>query len=118
MKIKTVILKNAVKFDQQVNRLLAEGYMLGERRVLMTSPVLTHYAQLVQLDPEPQEQPEPQPLDDFKAMDAIEALYVVRDFCDSNQCEGCQLHDFCARHLANNEGPADWILPGEEAPKA
>lgn len=126
MKIKTIAKKiNTVgvkEFDREVNDALAEGWILGKRGTLpgidlgscFFSPSL--YAELAMLDPAP-EVDEPAPLDPLKAMDAIEALYVVREFCDSNKCEGCQLFDFCARHLPNNEGPADWKLPGEEAPE-
>ena len=111
MKIKTIVHDNPGEFDNQVNRMLGKGYILGERRTISLQTKLAHYAQMVQLD-EPEELPEPQPLDPF------EALRQLQEFCDSNQCEGCQLYDFCTRHLPKNEGPADWELPGEEAPEA
>lgn len=119
MKIKTVLynLSGAKQFDEDVNAALAEGWHLVKREVLAGGPLrgdsFAHrmlYAELAQLDPEPV--PEAQPLD------PVEALHVVQEFCDSSKCEGCRLYDFCARHLLNNEGPADWDLPGEEAPEA
>lgn len=120
MKIMTVWDASNVHFDEKVNQLLEEGWILGKREVIPDTRDLDNsvfYAELVLLDPAP-EVDEPQPADLLKAMDAIEALYVVREFCESNHCDGCRLHDFCTRHLPNNEGPADWELPGEEAPEA
>ena len=117
MKIKTITgrLNYPDDFDQEVNEAQEEGWRLVKREVLPgttgnpNSPRLL-YAELVQLDPEPV--PEAQPVD------PIACLETLREFCDSNKCEGCRLHDFCTRHLPRNEGPADWELPGEEAPEA
>lgn len=114
MKIKTII-RNfdwIEEFDQLVNEALAEGWRLVKREVLPSgvSQISNRrllYAELVRLDPEPA--PEAQPLD------PVEALRTVQEFCDSNKCESCRLHDFCTRHLAYNEGPADWDLPEEVA---
>lgn len=120
MKIKTIWDTRPDRFDERVNRYLEEGWLLGKREVIPDTQDLdksVFYAELAMLDPAP-EVDEPQPLDPLKAMDAIEALHTVREFCDTNQCEGCQLAEFCARHLPRNEGPADWKLPGEEAPEA
>lgn len=112
MKIKTIVHDQPDDFDVLVNEALAEGYILEHRGTLQGTTVkIGHYARLVLLDPVPAET---EPL----ILNPIEALHVVREFCDSNKCEGCQLYDFCTRHLPNNEGPADWGLPGEEAPEA
>lgn len=113
MKIKTIWRKTIKNFDDEVNEALAEGWHLVKRELVVDTQHLDNsvfYAELAQLDPEPV--PEAQPLD------PVEALHVVQEFCDSSKCEGCRLYDFCARHLLNNEGPADWDLPGEEAPEA
>lgn len=115
MKIKTIWDTRPDHFDERVNLLLEEGWLLGKREVIPDTRDLDNsvlYAELAQLDPVPDDVTEPQPLD------PVEALQQLRDFCDSNQCEGCQLYDFCTRHLPKNEGPADWKLPGEEAPEA
>jgi hypothetical protein len=114
MKIKTIWDTRPDRFDERVNLYLEEGWLLGKREVIPDTRDLVNsvlYAELAMLDPVP-EVDEPQPLDPF------EALHTVREFCDTNQCEGCQLAEFCARHLPRNEGPADWELPGEEAPEA
>lgn len=114
MKIKTIWDTQPDRFDERVNLLLEEGWLLGKREVIPDTQDLDNsvlYAELAMLDPVP-EVDEPQPLDPF------EALRQLQEFCDSNHCDGCRLHDFCARHLANNEGPADWKLPGEEEPEA
>lgn len=119
MKIKTIIYKvnkaGMADFDKEVNEATAEGWRLVKREVLpgvdlgsaYFEPHL--YAELVQLD-EPEAPPEPQPVDPF------DALRVIRDFCAAhNKCGGCQLDEWCGKHLAGNEGPADWHIPGEEA---
>lgn len=115
MEIKTIRdrLDDAWRFDRDVNAALADGWRLVRRDVILpvqpnTGRTYFHtmlYAELVKLDPEPE--PEAQPLDPF------EALRAVREFCDSTVCDGCPLNDWCARHLPNNEGPADWGLPEE-----
>lgn len=122
MKIKTIAKKinheGITEFDKEVNNALAEGWILGKRETLpgvnlgncYFAPAL--YAELVMLDPLPEVTEEPRPVD------PIAALQAIQDFCESNKCDGCRLYDFCTRHLPNNEGPADWELPGEEAPEA
>lgn len=116
MKIKTVIknLDHPKEFDTEINEALADGWRLVKREVLPGGPLRQDayarrmlYAELVQLDPEPE--PEAQPLD------PIDCLEALRKFCAGSKCDTCPLEDFCPRHLPNNEGPADWELPGEEA---
>lgn len=114
MKIKTIWIVNNAHFDEKVNKLLEEGWHLAKREVFLDAKDLENsvfYAELVQLD-EKAAPPEPQPLD------PIEALQQLRAFCDDMQCDNCPLWDFCHRHLPNNEGPADWLLPGEGEPEA
>lgn len=117
MKIKTII-RNfdwVEEFDKEVNEAQEEGWRLVKREVLPGTPGdpgsrRLLYAELVQLDPEPE--PEDQPLD------PIVCLESLRKFCTGSMCDTCPLDDFCARHLPRNEGPADWELPGEGAPEA
>ena len=104
MKIKTIVHDQPDDFDDLVNEALEEGYILEHRGTLQGTKVkVVHYARLVLLDPVP----------DPEQVNPIELLRMVREFCESNPCEGCQLAEFCARHLTNQEGPADWNLPGE-----
>jgi hypothetical protein len=118
MKIKTIVTNtdNVEQFDTQVNNLLAEGWHLTKREVL---PGMNYnannwarralYAELVQLDPEPEAPAEPEPVD------PVELVRQLRDFCDGMACPNCPLNDWCPSHLPRNEGPADWEIPGEEA---
>lgn len=108
MKIKTVFDQSAAAFDAEVNEALADGWRLVRR---FSDLPRAFIAELV-LPDEPEAPPEPRPRDPF------DALRVVRDFCDAHKCEGCPLIDWCSRHLPRNEGPADWTIYGEEAPKA
>lgn len=109
MKIKTIVHDDPDNFDYLVNEALKEGYVLEYRGTLQGTTVkIGHYAQLVQLDPEPKTQPAP--------LDPIAALQAIQDFCDARECtENCQLYAFCTKHLPACEGPADWKIPGEEA---
>lgn len=104
MKIKTIVHDQPDDFDTLVNEALEEGYLLEHRDVLPGTTVkVGHYARLVLPDPAP----EPE------EADPIEALRTVQDFCMGRTCDSCPLAGFCVRHLANQEGPADWELPGE-----
>lgn len=114
MKIKTVIHDNPGMFDAQVNELLAEGYMLGERSIIKAGPAgleqTYHYAQLVLLDPVPEpEQGDP-----------VEALRCIRDFCEAMPKEKCltpecPLSNWCYIFTEDGVSPAQWTIPGEEA---
>ncbi len=119
MKIKTIWTASNFNFDEKVNRLLEEGWLLGKRDVFLDTEDLDNsvfYAELVQLDEAdklPAEPVDPAPVD------PLEALRDVREFCDTTrECtEDCRLYAFCNKHLPSCEGPADWDLPGEEGAK-
>lgn len=116
MKIKTIT-RNfdwVDEFDTLVNTALEEGWHLMKREVLpgvagVTSSRRLLYAELVQMDPvEPETKPEAEPLG------PVEALRVVRKFCDTVvKCGTCPLYDWCCR-LRKGGDPTDWELPGEE----
>lgn len=123
MKIKTIVtnMDNVEQFDAQVNELLAEGWHLTKREVL---PGMNYnannwarralYAELVQLDPEPE--PEAQPLD------PIDAVYAIKATCNAvplKDCQGgrCPLYVWCCQ-LEGGRDPSDWDLPEKEAPEA
>lgn len=115
MEIKTITSPrvNPVKdFDEEVNKALHEGFRLVRRETLPGfefgindySPV--YYAELVKPD-KPAREPD--------GPGVIEHLQAVAMFCAARpNCEGCPLNPFCGKHLANNEGPADWVLPEGE----
>lgn len=122
MKIKTIIRNtdNVEKFDAEVNDLLAEGWRLVKREVL---PGMNYnadnwarralYAELVQLDPEPEPVEAP-------PMDPIEALHVIKATCEAqpiNDCQAgrCPLYVWCCQ-LEDSNDPTDWVLPEKEAP--
>lgn len=114
MKIKTITgrLNYPDDFDREVNDAQEDGWRLVKREVLPGTPGNPNsprllYAELVQLDPEPE--PEAQPLDPIGCLEAL------RKFCAGNKCDTCPLDDWCPVWLPRNEGPADWELPGEEA---
>lgn len=116
MKIKTICyrLDKANDFDDEVNRVLAEGWQLVKRTVLpgkaLTADTYNNrmlYAELVKLDP-PAEPETPDPMD---------LLRQVREAClrvPSNGCnpEGCPMFNWCEQ-LRRGGDPTDWVLPGE-----
>lgn len=112
MKIKTVVSSSPDDFDNQVNQLLEEGYMLGARDLVQTPAGTKDYfhAQLVLLDPVPEpEQPDP-----------LEALRNIRDFCEAVPTEkcltpDCPLSPWCHNYTEDGISPSDWLVPGEEA---
>lgn len=105
MRIRTVISRNAEDFDEKVNTSIEEGWRIARRDVDLDPP--TFYAELVKVDDEP-------------APDPLEALRVVRDFCEempTDKCLGkCPLSHWCAMYCPE-EGmsPADWMIPEEVA---
>jgi hypothetical protein len=111
MKIKTIIHDYPVKFDEQVNQAIEEGYLL-ERRELVPLDATSkayHYAQLVL--PDPPAEPEP--------FDPGLALHQVQTFChsvDQNDCgtDRCPLNGWCQR-LRDCADPTDWDLPEVDA---
>lgn len=112
MKIKTIIrgLSWADEFDQLVNEALEDGWQLVKREVIADTQLLV---ELVLLEPKPEAEPPANP---------VAALRALREFCVSRPCEGCPLVYFCTRHLACDEGPADWKVSEldelEEVPNA
>ena len=111
MKIKTIWTTKLVKFDDDVNNAMAEGYKLIRRDVFTTPEDLDKsvlYAELVLLDPPA----EPDPIDPFQA------LRQVQEFCRSipvEKCnaDGCPLRYWCAA-LEGGGDPTDWDLPEVE----
>lgn len=111
MKIKTIWTKDLDDFDNQVNETMGEGYQLTRREVLPDTKDLdlsVLYAELVKPDPEPETKPE--------AIDAIQALHIVKAAClaHTDQCEECPLWLWCLQ-LGRGGDPTDWELPEVEA---
>lgn len=114
MKIKTITgrLNYPTDFDQEVNEAQEEGWRLVKREVLPGTPGKSDsprllYAELVQLDPEPE------PQDPFDAVRAIRSacLNVPQSECNAGRCP---LYSWCVG-LAEAHDPTDWEIPGEEA---
>lgn len=113
MKIKTVYVPlrdtadHPAVFDDQVNDLLAEGWMLGTRKIVEAqagASIDVLYAELVLLDPEP----EPEPFD------PLDLLRQVKEFCRGvDVCINCPLADWC-QQLRKGGDPTDWDLPAPE----
>lgn len=124
MKIKTISYKmcdeGMTSFDKEVNEATAAGWRLVKREVLpgvnlgsvYFQPHL--YAELVQLDPEPE--PEVQPID---PIDAVHAIKATCDAMPLKDCQGgrCPLYVWCCQ-LEGGRDPSDWDLPEKEAPEA
>jgi hypothetical protein len=109
VQIKTFVHNIPEVFDAMVNRAMEEGYTLTRRG---PEPVgngaVRLYAELVQLDPEPE--PEAQPADPFDALRAVQAfcLSVSADDCNTDRCP---LHGWCDKCEID---PTDWQLPEKE----
>jgi hypothetical protein len=103
MKIKTIRSASTDIFDICVNDAMDEGWRLSRREILSDH---TLYAELVKVDEAP-------------APDPLEALRVVRDFCEempTEKCLGkCPLTPWCAMYAASDISPADWEIPEEDA---
>ena len=114
MEIRTIVVPRGLGskiFDEQVNDALKKGFQLTRRDIVpgfvvgSTTLEPAYYAELVKPDEPPQKD---------GVMNVLDALNVVREFCDDHQCDDkCLLNEFCERHLAESEGPTDWVLPGE-----
>ena len=103
--------KGTVEFDERVNKALEEGYILVERDMIPGGSFGSktyqpaYYAELVRTDEQPQKD---------ATLTTLDALRIVREFCDDHKCDNtCPLIEFCERHMAEGEGPTDWVLPGE-----
>lgn len=106
MKIKTIRHARTDYFDEAVNEAFDEGWRLIRRDVLQTPSNVTFYAELVKVDEAP-------------APDPLEALRVVRAFCEempTEKCLGkCPLTPWCAMYCPEDGmSPADWVIPDEE----
>ena len=124
MEIKTITSPRemgAPAFDKKVNAALSEGFQLVKRGML---PAVTvsgvnyhpqYYAEMVKQNTPTPWRSSAQPVVEPDGLEVIEHLQAVAMFCAARpNCEGCSLNPFCGKHLANNEGPADWVLPEGE----
>ena len=121
MKIKTITgrVNYPADFDRVVNEAQEEGWRLVKREVLPGTPGNPNsprllYAELVQLDPEPE--PAAQPVD------PIDAVYAIKATCDAVPIKDCQvgrcpLYAWCCQ-LRDAGDPTEWDLPKREAPEA
>lgn len=106
MKIMTIVHDNPQEFDSQVNLLLDRGYILGRRGPeKVGEKAVKLYAEMIL--PDQPEQPDP-----------LEALRIVRDFCEempTEKCLGeCPMTPWCAMYAPGDISPADWMIPDEE----
>lgn len=106
MKIQTILSHNAAEFDERVNAAFEDDWHLAKREMLRDGfSGSVFYAELVKVDEAP-------------APDPLEALRVVRDFCEgmpAEKCLGkCPLTPWCAMYCADDDlSPADWVIPEE-----
>ncbi len=121
MKIRTVIMNtdNTMKFDDCVNDLIADGWVLTRRDILPGMQYnatnwarRAHYAELVQPDP----LPEPDPV---AACDPFDLLRQLRAFCDevpkvTCECGECPLSFICA-DMAMGKAIDELNVPTEES---
>lgn len=112
MKIKTVLrycrnISDAGPFDEEVNKLLAEGWGLARREIFSEKEVDTLYAELVKLDEADMETQEAEPIT------WEEAVEVLRDECrDAVGCDNrCPMHDWCQRNNPDGPPPFEWSDP-------
>lgn len=119
MKIKTIArnFEWVEEFDQLVNEAIDEGWRLMKRETLPATANVPGsrrllYAELVQLDPEPEVQP-------IDPMDAVHAIKATCDAMPLKDCQGgrCPLYVWCCQ-LEGGRDPSDWDLPEKEAPEA
>jgi hypothetical protein len=106
MKIKTIAESGPLNFDRRVNEAFDDGWRLAKREAIRDASGTTFYAELVKVDEAP-------------APDPLEALRVVRDFCEempTEKCLGkCPLTPWCAMYCPQDGmAPADWVIPDEE----
>ena len=106
MMIQTILSHNAAEFDERVNAAFEDGWHLAKREMLrdgLSGSVF--YAELVKVD-------------DAPAPDPLEALRVVRDFCEEMPTEKCMdkcpLSHWCAMYYPDDGiSPATWVVPEE-----
>jgi hypothetical protein len=112
MKIKTVLrycrnISDAEPFDEEVNKLLAEGWGLARREIFNEKELDTLYAELVKLDEADMEPQKDEPVT------WQEAAQVLRDECvDAAGCDSrCPMHDWCQKNLPDGPCPSEWDDP-------
>lgn len=126
MEIKTVCKKVSAEgtavFDQEVNELLADGWLLSKRDFIPGYDlgdgvyfVPSHYAELVKLDEADMEELEAEPIT------WQEAVWVLRETCqEAKECgASCPMYDWCQKSIpGNNCPPCGWGDPkGLEQPE-
>ena len=115
MKIKTVLrycknISDAEPFDEEVNKLLAEGWGLARREIFSEKEVDTFYAELVKLDEGDLEDQEAEPIT------LQEAVAVLRETCQcADDCseDGCLMFAWCQKNLPAEPPPANWDDPAK-----
>lgn len=119
MKIKTVYQpldtprgERLDSFDNQVNALLADGWVLTDRKVIEAQSgayIDVLYAELVL----PDRKAEPEPITPAPAL----ALRQIKEICEAvtDSCDNCPIKDWCFGPLKNGDDPTDWELPEVEA---
>ena len=118
MKIKTVLRyckknSDAEPFDEEVNKLLAEGWGLARREIFSEKEVDTLYAELVKLDEADMEELEAEPIT------WEEAVWVLRETCqEAKECGvACPMYAWCQKSIpGNNCPPCGWVSPEELDP--
>lgn len=124
MKIKTVCKKvcaeGTAAFDQEVNELLADGWLLSKREFIpgydlgggiYFSP--SYYAELVKLEEADKLPQEPEPIT------WEEAVWVLRETCqEAKECGvACPMYAWCQKSIpGNNCPPCGWVSPEELDP--
>lgn len=115
MQIKTIWKKisNACEFDVEVNAALTEGWRLTRRELLQCEADTMReegrrllYAELVKMDPRP-EQP---------TIDPLEAVQVLARACEAAphcEPEDCPLYGWCT-NMGDDPVPKDWKQKTDE----
>ena len=115
MQIKTILKidAEAVEFDVEVNAALAEGWRLTRREVLpgeqYTETIYGRrmlYAELVKMDPRPEQ----------STIDPLEAVQVLARACEAAphcEPEECPLYGWCT-NMGDDPVPKDWKQKTDE----
>lgn len=113
MKIKTVLrycrnISDAEPFDEEVNKLLAEGWGLARREIFSQKEVDTLYAELVKLD-EADVEPREDELPTWE--DAAESLRFTCACAESCSEDGCPMNAWCQKNIPDGPPPSEWGDP-------